>query len=730
MSYAVRRNKLRLVAAMVTLACAGVAAAQTPNDRFRLRDAEPEFDRAELLAARAAARAQKTGLTDRLIIKYKNGTQSTGKTGLVTVSALDRASANAGERLQLVRKNAFGAQVMKLDRKLTEREVSAIAARIAQDPDVEYAEPDRIMKPFLTPTDSQYSSQWHYYESTGGLRAPAAWDITNGAGVVVAVLDTGYRPHADLAANLLPGYDMISDSFVGNDGNGRDSDAQDPGDWILANECGGTHDASDSSWHGTHVAGTIAAVTNNGSGVAGVAYGAKVVPVRVLGKCGGYTSDIADGIIWASGGTVSGVPTNANPAKVINMSLGGSGACDTTTQNAINGARSRGTVIVVASGNDNDNANNYNPGNCSGVVNVAATNRSGGRAYYSNYGTSIDVAAPGGAQSSYNDANGVLSTWNSGTSSPGSDSYIFMQGTSMAAPHVAGVAALIKAVKPAATPDEIETILKTTTRAFPATCTSCGTGIVDANAAVLNAQGGGGGGGGGGSTLSNGVPVTGLSAATNASVTYTMTVPAGATNLTFTSSGGTGDADMYVKFGSAPTTSSYDCRPYKSGNAESCSFATPTAGTWYVTLRAYSSFSGVSLTGSFSTGGGGGGGGGTLTEVESNNTTGTAQTISTSGTTVNGTIGSTSDTDYYKVSLPAGATLTSTLTPNTSSDYDLIVYNASGTEIGRSEKGTGQVDTVTVTNSTSSASVRYIRVIRYSGGTGSTSGKYTLKATW
>ncbi|MFZ5844110.1 MAG: S8 family peptidase [Pseudomonadota bacterium] len=725
MSYAVRRNKLRLVAAMVTLACAGVAAAQTPTDRFRLRDAEPEFDRAELLAARAAARAQKTGLTDRLIIKYKDGSQSTGKTGLVTVSALDRASAKAGERLQLVRKNAFGAQVLKLDRKLTEREVSAIAARIAQDADVEYAEPDRIMKAFLTPTDSQYSSQWHYYESTGGLRAPAAWDITNGAGVVVAVLDTGYRPHADLAANLLPGYDMISDSFVGNDGNGRDSDAQDPGDWVLANECGGTHAAQDSSWHGTHVAGTVAAVTNNGSGVAGVAYGAKVVPVRVLGKCGGYTSDIADGIIWASGGTVSGVPTNANPAKVINMSLGGSGACDTTTQNAINSARSRGTVIVVASGNDNDNANNYNPGNCSGVVNVAATNRSGGRAYYSNYGTSIDVAAPGGAQSSFNDANGVLSTWNSGTTSPGSDSYIFMQGTSMAAPHVAGVAALIKAVKPAATPDEIETILKTTTRAFPATCTNCGTGIVDANAAVLNAQGGGGGGGGG-STLSNGVPVTGLSAATGASVTYTMTVPAGATNLSFTSSGGTGDADMYVKFGSAPTTSSYDCRPYKSGNAESCSFATPTAGTWYVTLRAYSSFSGVSLTGSYSTGGGGT----TLTEVESNNTTGTAQTISTTGTTVNGTLSASSDTDYYKVSLPAGKSLTAALTPNSTSDYDLIVYNASGTEIGRSEKGSGQVDSVTVSNTGTTASVRYLRVVYYSGGTGATNGKYTLKATW
>ncbi len=156
------------------------------------------------------------------------------------------------------------------------------------------------------------------------------------------MIDTGARPHVDLAANLVGGYDFISDTFVSRDGNGRDTDARDSGDWNAAGECGSGSAASGSSWHGTHVAGTIAARTNNGRGVAGVAFNARVVPVRVLGRCGGYTSDIADGLVWASGGTVVGVPANQNPARVANLSLGGGGACTTTMQNAINTARARG----------------------------------------------------------------------------------------------------------------------------------------------------------------------------------------------------------------------------------------------------------------------------------------------------------------------------------------------------------------------------------------------------
>ncbi len=545
-----------------------------------------------------------TGPATRFIVKFKatDSTMSASATGGSVVSSAKVKSlvsqdltALAGEKLSHVREMSLaGRHVVKADRTLSKQETKQMIALLAQDPNVASVEEDRMMHAFATPNDAQYTSQWHYYESTGGMRVPAAWDLATGTGVVVAVLDTGYRPHADLNANIIAGYDMISDSFVGNDGGGRDNDAKDPGDWIVANECGGTHSASGSSWHGTHVAGTIAAVTNNGTGVAGVAYGAKVMPVRVLGKCGGYTSDIADGIIWASGGTVSGVPTTTTPAKVINMSLGGSGACDSTTQAAINSARSRGTVVVIASGNDNDNANNYNPGNCAGVVNVAATNRSGGRAYYSNYGTSIDVAAPGGAQNSANDSNGVLSTHNSGSTTPGSDVYSYMQGTSMAAPHVAGVAALILQKKPTATPDEVESILKTTTRAFPATCTNCGTGIVDAGAAVAKAAGTTGGGGGTTTPVTS--TVSNISVAKSAWKYYTVTVPSGKTNLTVTISGGTGDADLYVRRGANPTTTTYDCRPYKTGSAETCTFANPVAGTYNIGIRGYSAVAGLTLT--------------------------------------------------------------------------------------------------------------------------------------
>jgi serine protease len=216
--------------------------------------------------------------------------------------------------------------------------------------------------------------------------------------------------------------------------------------------------------------------------VAGVAFNARVVPVRVLGKCGGYTSDIADAIIWSSGGSVSGVPFNANPARVINMSLGGSGPCGITTQNAINSARSRGTVVIVAAGNSGTDAGSASPANCTGVVTVAATNRAGGRAYYSNYGTRVDVAAPGGDTRTY--GGGILSTLNAGSTTPGIDSYAFYQGTSMAAPHVAGVAALMLSKTPGLSPDQIESTLKSTARAFPAACSGCGAGIVNAQAAL------------------------------------------------------------------------------------------------------------------------------------------------------------------------------------------------------------------------------------------------------
>jgi serine protease len=446
------------------------------------------------------------GPPQRVIVKWRS---TPGVTIRATDSAraMGAAEARVGVTTARLRTMWTGADVMRLERRLTRTELREFMQTLGSDPQVEYVEEDRMMKAVLTPTDTRYAEQWHYYEATGGLNLPAAWDITTGTGVNVAVLDTGYRPHADLAANIVGGYDFISDSFVGNDGNARDSNPQDPGDWYTTDQCGAGTGSSASSWHGTHVSGTIAAVTNNGNGVAGVAFGARVVPVRVLGRCGGYTSDIADAIVWASGGTVAGVPANPNVARVISMSLGGGGACDTTTQSAINSARSRGTVVVVAAGNENQNASNSSPANCSGVIAVAAVNRSGGKAYYSNFGAIVDVAAPGGDTRS-SAANGVLSTLNTGTTTPGSDTYAFYQGTSMATPHVSGVVALMLSRNSALTPDDVESRLKSSTRPFPATCSQCGTGIVNALAAV-NAAGGGGGGGGGGNCAAGFTEYTG-----------------------------------------------------------------------------------------------------------------------------------------------------------------------------------------------------------------------------
>ena len=557
--------------------------------------------------------------TDRLIVKYRDAADnSKGPRVARAMSAarqalIDRAGQQHGATMRALRATATGADVLQLNRRMGLDEARQLAAELmARDPDVEYAEPDRIMVPLATPNDPMYSQQWDLFEAAGGLRLPAAWDRSTGAGVNVAVIDTGYRPHADLAGQILPGYDFITSTTIANDGNGRDADASDPGDWTPAGSCSAGIPAADktSSWHGTHVAGTIAARTNNGVGVAGVAWNAKIVPARVLGRCGGYTSDIADAMVWASGGSVTGVPANANKARVLNLSLGGSGACDTTTQRAIDSARSRGAVVVVAAGNANVNAANASPANCAGVITVAAVGRSGGKASYSNYGAVVDLAAPGGDSGA-----GILSTLNAGTGAPASDNYAYYVGTSMATPHVAGVAALMLAVNPNLTPDEIETRLKSTARVFPAACSGCGSGIVDAAAAV------------------------------NAALPAVATAPA-------------------------------------------------------------------------------------RNETESNNTISSANAVTASGTVVSGAIGSTSDTDYFVVQVPASKTLSATLQPNAGSDFDLYAYNAAGTQLAVSTNGAGAGDAVSVTNTAGATQARYVRVRYHAGSTGATAGRYTLKFTW
>lgn len=552
---------------------------------------------------------------DRFIVKYKEGTPEASSTATLRRS-LQSASASATQLMRAqriqgglrsnadgfsanhLRRMSLGADVVTTSRKLRTEEAELLMQQIASNPNVEFVQVDRLLQHTLTPNDTRYAEQWGYTDADAGIRANQAWDIATGSGIIVAVLDTGHVSHSDLNANIVAGYDFISDTTVAGDGNGRDSDPSDPGDYYGGNP---------SSWHGTHVAGTVAAVTNNAKGVAGTAFNAKVMPVRVLGRGGGYTSDIADGITWASGGTVSGVPTlsAANAADVINMSLGGSGSCDSVTQAAINGAVSRGVTVVVAAGNSNANVANFSPASCNNVVSVASVTSASARSSFSNYGTLIDVSAPG---------SGILSTLNSGTQGPGTESYASYNGTSMAAPHVAGAVALAQSRRlalglPLWTPAEVEANLKSTAYALAGACSGgCGAGIINAKA-LVDAAGGStppppppptGG------TLTKGVAVTGLAASTGNSLNYTMAVPAGATNLTFTMSGGTGDADLYVQFGTAPTDTSYVCRPYLSGNNETCTIAAPSAGTYHVRVKAYSTFSGVSLVGNYTEGGGGG----------------------------------------------------------------------------------------------------------------------------
>lgn len=412
----------------------------------------------------------------QFMVRMKAGTA--GSNGFAVAEA---AAKRYGAELKRVRILATGATLVSSSRALDAAEFGRFKAEVLASGAVEYLDADVRVRIALAPNDPGYQQQWDFTGSNG-MRIPGAWNTSTGSGVKVAVLDTGVTSHPDLAGNLLPGYDFISNSTAARDNNGRDSNPQDQGDWHAAGECGSST-ASNSSWHGTHVAGTVAAVTGNSSGVAGVAPDAKVVPVRVLGKCGGMLSDIAEAIIWAAGGTVTGIPANANPAKVINMSLGAAGACSVTYQNAINSAVGRGATVVVAAGNSAVNVSNSQPANCGNVVAVAASNNSGGLAYYSNYGTGVDLTAPGG--DTRQSGGGILSTLNEGTTVPGNPAYAFYQGTSMAAPHVAGLAALMKAYKPTLTPAQIESTLKQGTRPMPAGCTQgCGSGLSDANATM------------------------------------------------------------------------------------------------------------------------------------------------------------------------------------------------------------------------------------------------------
>jgi serine protease len=616
---------------------------------------------------------QDNGTYDRFIVTYRNGTsersnaQAAAQTMLIAASRAQlHATANAvtGATLGVTwkRKLAIGADLLSTSRKLSKTEATILMQQIAADPAVAHVEADVMMHPVndiaqtgtkpaaaspggSTPNDPLNVTnhlQWHMqpgngamttvgrdttaYPNWGGNNASTAWASYDGSGVTVAVIDTGVTHHGDLNEGLTgDGYDMITDALTsGRAVDGRVPGGWDTGDWTTGTayaSCnGGSPEAS--SWHGTHVFGNIAAVNNNGVGVDGIATNASVVPIRALGHCGGATSDIADAIEWASGGTVPGIPTNPNPAQVISMSLGGDGACssDDVTSTAINDAISRGVTVVVAAGNEAQDVANDSPASCPGVIAVAAVGITGKRAFYSNYGSGVTIASPGGgiypndasSGTTTPDSGFVWSTVNDGATTEDMGgtgaTYGGMAGTSQATPHVTGVVALmIEAVKEAGhatlTPAQISQALVNSARSFPAAPDHpIGAGIVDANAAIQAAI-----------NIDNIAPSIALTsgvAATAAgsaggSILYSINVPVGATNLTMRTLGGTGDVSLYVKRGNPPGPSGAgaDFSSVKPNtNNETVIETAPAGGTYYVLVTGGAkNFAGVQVLVNFVT---------------------------------------------------------------------------------------------------------------------------------
>ena len=393
--------------------------------------------------------------------------------------------------------------------------------KLRADSDVEYAVADRrVYAHSTTSNDPLAPGQWFLQAvQPAAINAIGAWDTTKGSdSIVIGVIDTGVRfEHPALAGRLLAGYDFVSGNSPfknANDGNGRDADASDPGDWVTsADNCG---DVSNSSWHGTRTSGIIGATTNNTVGVAGITWSSKILPVRVIGKCGGFNSDVLAGMLWAAGQSVPGVATNPNPARVLNISLGSSGACDSASADVTSTLASLGVLIVVSAGNEGGPVDS--PANCPGAMGILGLRHAGTKVGFSSLGPEIALGAPGG-----NCVNTVAgqpclfsldTTSNSGTTVPGAsiytDQFNTNLGTSFSAPIVSGIAGLMLAVNTGLKSPQLIARLKEGASPFPTSsdnanvptchtpvgssdvqnveciCTTsvCGAGMANANGAV------------------------------------------------------------------------------------------------------------------------------------------------------------------------------------------------------------------------------------------------------
>lgn len=502
----------------------------------------------------AAAAGQEA---DRIIIKWRQADSSQHPASSARVGALGQ---RLGRELTRGRGLGGGMSVVHLTRGQRGTELAATLAALRADPDVELAEPDRRVKPYaVTPNDPLYSAslvhlgqsydrQWYLKtDLPSAIRANEAWEITRGGAsgatspITVAVIDSGVRlTHPDLAAKFLPGYDFVSDSRIANDGDGWDSDPTDPGDFMTQQDlddpffasgsCGGGENSDQptlSTWHGTRVAGMIGADTDNGVGMAGAAFHVRLLPIRVLGKCGGFESDVIAGMYWAAGmapppsliSSTSLLP-NPNPAQVLNLSLGSEGACSAAYATAVRDITAHGVLVVASSGNDG--ARVGSPASCDGALAVTGIRHVGTKVGYSNLGPEVSIAAPAGNCVFIGVGDPCVyalnTTSNAGGQEPGADSYTTpltsaTYGTSFSTPLVSATAGLMKSVNPALTPALLIDRIRQSARAFPTVsdtmpqppacvlpsvtavqgfeciCNTqvCGAGMLDAERAVIEA---------------------------------------------------------------------------------------------------------------------------------------------------------------------------------------------------------------------------------------------------
>jgi serine protease len=492
----------------------------------RLKDAPPNVRIGSLELSPAAGRERPQGVRRVAADAAAHDVEQRRWHG-VTASAqldLDRSA-------PMLRPVGRDQQMIVFPQALPGAQARALMRRLEALPQVDWVEVNTRERRLQVPGDPYFAdgSQWWLLANAGlNANAPAdrrrgaagfqmAWLQPGGTGsaaVPVAVLDTGITSHPDLGGRLLPGYDFVTDLKFANDGDGRDADPSDPGDWVSLADLADPHfagcEVSNSSWHGTVIAGMLAALTDNGEGSAAINWSGRVLPVRVAGKCGADKADIIDGMRWAAGLEVVGVPRNPNPVRIVNISFGGDAACSADYQAAIDELAAAGVVVVAAAGNEH--VSPTRPASCRGVVGVVGLNRDGFKAHSSNFGSALSasgIAAPSGDDG--NDASarwnaladpGILSSNNFGTQGPAAPGYAFLWGTSFAAPQVSGTLSLMLSVNPLLSRAQLLDGLKRSARPHvtgpllaacswqnPGRCacttSTCGVGMLDAEQALL-----------------------------------------------------------------------------------------------------------------------------------------------------------------------------------------------------------------------------------------------------